>query len=624
MDKTIQSTTGNTRKHLSRHVKDLLRILHSYKWLYLSSSLLLIVSILFRTFEPKILQLAVDQVIHKMQQSTTNQEVNLDFISRFFLWMLPEINSTTVGIVLVLLSLLYIGIALIRSVSLFTSDVIKSNCAEKVAKHLRDTTFYHIQHLPLDFFTGITRGELIQRCTGDLDKVKRFLQRQVIAIIRILSIFFFSFFMMAIAHWQFALISIIMAPFILISAYLFFKKEKEIWNVHEEESDKLNNMVQENLNGIRMVSAYSNQEHEIDKFKIQNHRKREIGIKHNRLHTYFWPLSDLLSYLQLTISMLVGGYFTVSGKITLGELLSFYTYIGMVTWPMRSFGRVLSEIGIALISMDRISEILDASKEHMGGNEVDVLKGTITYENVSFSYHPDEAAVLQHISFNISAGERVAIIGPTGSGKSTLIRLLMRLYDPGSGRILIDGIPLKEYSKSILREKIGLALQRAFLFSTTVRNNIAYTTPEATQPQVQKAAGIAQIREVEEIFADGYETMVGEKGVTLSGGQKQRVALARTILSEPDILVLDDITSAVDTQTEQAIFQALENPMMNKTTLIISHRVTSIQQADRVLVLEKGHIVQEGTPESLASVPGYYRDILLIQQAVEKEISNIN
>lgn len=624
MEQFTQSAKKNpSSKKLKRHLMDLGRILQSYQWLYLSSALLLMTSILFRTFEPKILQLAVDHVIQKIKEPTAAQE-EVDFISQFFIGLLPEVHEQSMGLVLALLGLFYVSIAIFRSGSLFAANTIKANCAEHVTKDLRDTAFSHIQHLPLDFFTNITRGELIQRCTGDIDKVKRFLRDQIIAIVRILSIFFFSFFMMMIVNWKFALVSIVMAPAIAITAYLFFKKEKQIWKEHEEESDKLNNMVQENLNGIRMVSAYSNQQHEISRFKQQNIVKRQMGIKHNLLHTYFWPVSDFMAYSQLTISMLVGGYYTVMGQITIGELLSFYTYIGMVTWPMRSLGRVLSEIGVALIAMDRISEILDASKEKMEGYQVEHFQGHIEFVDVSFQYHPEEAEVLSHISFKVQAGERVAIIGPTGSGKSTLIRLLMRLYEPTQGQILLDHKPIQTYGRGLLREKIGLALQRAFLFSTTVRNNIAYTSPEASDETVQDAAGIAQIREVETIFADGYQTLVGEKGVTLSGGQKQRVALARTILSQPDILILDDITSAVDTETEQAIFQALAEPMGQKTTLIISHRITSIQQADRVLVMESGKIVQQGTPESLASEPGYYRDILLIQQAVEQEISNIN
>lgn len=584
--------------------------------------MLLILSIMFRTFEPRILQLTVDYVIAPIAEGLTAPE-NPDAIIRFFLWILPENTGENITWILASLAILYVVLSFLRGGVLFASDSIKAYCSEKVSKQLRDRAFAHIQQLPLNYFTNITRGELIQRCTGDIDTIRRLFHHQVIAILRIVSLFTFAFVMMAVVNLPYALISICTGPFLGIAAFVFFRRERKVWEEHEAASDKLNSVVQENLNGIRVVAAYDNQDFEIERFKKRNQEKLDMGIKHNALHSLFWPITDFLSLAQITISIIAGGYFAMAGQITVGELLVFYTYINMVTWPMRDLGRVLSEIGMGTVAMSRISEILEYRQEDYSGKSLPKLKGEIEFRNVSFRYKANEKYALKEVSFKIKPGEKVAIIGPTGSGKSTLIRLLLRLYEPETGLILLDGVPLSQYSKAELRKRIGIALQKAFLFSTTLKENIAYARPEAELPEVEKAADMAQIKEIEQIFPDGYQTMVGEKGVTLSGGQKQRVSLARTLLSDPDVLILDDITSAVDTETEQAIFEALAEPLADKTALIISHRITSIQEAERVLVLDQGALIQVGTPNSLAKEKGYYQDILAIQSGVEAEIAAI-
>ena len=602
-------------------LRDLFVVLDKYKWQYLLSGLLLILSIFFRSFEPKILQITIDGVLKWRLTNQVTSEIKTDEITRILYNMLPDLNVESVGWALILLALMYVGISLLRGGFLFAADVIKAWASENIAKNQRDKVFAHIQRLPLSFFSKITRGELIQRSTGDIDTIKEFIKYQILSVVRILAIFFISFGMMAIVDLQYALISIIISPLIGITSYLFFKREKKVWREHEEASDLLNNMVQENLNGIRLVSAYANEEFEIQKFKEQNKHKRTMGIKHNRLHAFFWPMSDFLGLLQIAISIIAGGYFALQGRITLGELLSFYTYINMIAWPMRELGKLLSKMGMALVAMDRISEIMNAEPESKAGEEVESLNGGIIFKDVNFAYPGSDELALKNINFSIKAGEKIAIIGPTGSGKSSLIRLLLRLYKVNEGEIFLDKKPLVDYSRKSLRKKIGLALQKPFLFSTTISENIAYTRPGSDHGRIKQVASMAQIAEINEIFPKGYDTLVGEKGVTLSGGQKQRVALARTLLPKPEILVLDDITSAVDTETEQAIFEALETTLATQTTLIISHRITSIQQADRILVLRDGELIQEGTPESLANEPGYYQQILSIQANVEEEIN---
>lgn len=606
---------------MTASIKNLFRALDRYKWQYLVSALLLILSIVFRSFEPKILQIAIDGVIALYQETPAASEAVKDGVSLFLYRFLPAVSEHNISKLLLALALMYIAISVLRGGFLFAADVIRSWCAENISKKMRDRAFAHIQKLPLSYFSRITRGELIQRCTGDIDTIKGFLKDQIIEIIRVLAIFIFSFWMMALVNIQYAWISICLTPLIGISAYWFFRKEKAVWRLHEAESDKLSDMVQENLNGIRLVAAFANENHEIERFREQNIRKRSMGFQHNKIHAIFWPVSDLLGFTQIAVSILAGGIFVVRGQITVGELVSFFTYIYMVAWPMRQLGRILSNMGMAVVAMERISEIMTESGEPEDGESAANIKGAISFRNVSFRYRKDDPYALHNVSFSISAGEKVAIIGPTGAGKTSVTRLLLRLFEPEEGVILLDGKPLNTYSRKSVRKKIGLALQKAFLFSMTIRKNITYTSPKAEEDRVDVVAGIAQVAEIRDIFPQGYETLVGEKGVTLSGGQKQRVALARTLLPEPEVLILDDITSAVDTETEQEIFQALKGELADKTTLIVSHRITSIQQADRILVFDKGQIIQEGTPSELEKIPGYYQEIFQLQSSLEEEIS---
>ncbi len=601
-------------------IRTLFNLLGKYKYWYLSSALLLILSILFRSFEPKILQIAIDQVIALIAPEVQADPGDIDLVARALLQVLPEIKMENFGLLLSLLAIMYVLTSILRGGLLFASNAINAWSAEHLTKNVRNRLFAHIQHLPLNYFTTITRGELIQRSTGDVDTVKNFIKGQVIALIRILAIFGFAFALIAMMSWQYALICMSVAPFMVITSYFFFKKEKKVWREHEKEQDLLNNMVQENLNGIRTVIAYANEEHEQSRFEEQNRKKREIGLRHNRLHMSFWPFSDFLGFLQVSVSIIAGGYFTMIGSITIGQLLASYTYIGMVAWPLRNLGRVLSEMGMAQVALERLSEILNAKAEVDTGITPEKVKGSIRFEGVTFGYKNDDIYALQNVSFEIKSGEKVAIVGPTGAGKSSLIKLLLRLYEPNEGQILLDGKPLSTYKCSYLRKRIGMAHQKPFLFSTSIRNNIAYGKPRSPLEKILKAAKIAQFSEINGVFPEGYETLVGEKGVTLSGGQKQRVALARTLLPEPDVLILDDITSAVDTDTEQAMFDALKDEMRSRTTLILSHRITSIQQADKVLVFDNGKLVQEGSPTELEKQEGYYREIHEIQSAVEEQI----
>lgn len=606
-----------------KNLYKLFQVLHKWKPLYGLAGLLLILSTCARMLEPKILQIAIDGVILVFQSGGEELPNSNDTVAQWIYGLLPALTFSNLTWLLVCLGSMYVIISFVRGAAMFTSSVLTSHSTEKAIKRLRDNIFDHLQGLPLTFHSQNTTGELIQRCTGDVDTVRKFILNQVVDVILMSSIFILSFAMMAAVHLTYALIAITLVPFIMLTSYLFFKKESKIWEEHEAEQDKLTSIVEENLSGIRVVQAFAREDYEIEKFDKQNEAKLAIGKRHAMLHALFWPLSDILIHVQIAMSIFAGGYFALTGQITVGELTSFYTYAIMVTWPMRRLGRVVSQMSMALVAIDRLSTILDEQKENYEGFVLDgkPLKGDVEFRNVWFKYkEEDEEFVLKNISFTAKSGEKIALMGATGSGKSTIIALLTRFFEPTKGEIFIDGVNIKEFSKAYLRKQIGVVLQKAFLFSTTIKNNIAYANPTAHEDDIIQSAKAACIHEIMDIFPKGYDTMVGEKGVTLSGGQKQRVALARTLLESPDILVLDDATSAVDTETEYYIQQALNTQMQNITTFIIAHRISAVQHAQKIIVLDKGSIVEMGSHEELVQEGGFYQQVYEVQAAMDLEV----
>jgi ATP-binding cassette subfamily B protein len=430
--------------------------------------------------------------------------------------------------------------------------------------------------------------------------------------------------MMLMVNLTYAMIAIALFPIVIVGSDYFFKKESEVWTRHEADQDKLTAMVQENLSGIRVVKAFAKENYEIEKFTKQNQRKRVWGLKLLRLHSIYWPGSDVIVYLQYAVSNLAGAYFVLNNQISVGELVAFYTYAAYVTWPMRRLAQLVSEMGMTSVAIDRIYSILNTKQEDYTGsdNSGRELAGSIEFDNVYFKYEGDDAGILNGVSFKIKPGEKIALLGPTGSGKSTIISLLMKFYEPAKGAIKIDGKNIADYSRGFLRSKMGVVLQKPFLFSTSIKENIAYSNRDTRIEEIVESAKVASIHDIiTDIFPNSYDTIVGEKGVTLSGGQKQRVTLARTILKNPDILVLDDSTSSVDTETEFEIQKALIGVTRNKTTIIIAHRVTSVQGCDRIIVLDKGKVIEQGTHEELIENKGFYKKIYDIQVSIEDEIS---
>ncbi|MBL8016195.1 MAG: ABC transporter ATP-binding protein [Ignavibacteria bacterium] len=606
-----------------KSLKKLFEILGKWKYEYISASLLLIVSVGFRLLEPKVLQITVDKIIAFF---VTKKDIapGDDSIAKYIYALLPELKIENAGLILVYLGVIFLVIALLRGITMLSSSTISASSTEKAMKKLRDRLFSHLQHLPMKYFGKTPTGELIQRCTGDVETVRKFATMQVTESIRLAAIFIGAFIMMYLVYPLYAFIAITMFPVMLAASVYFFKKEGEIWTKHEAEQDKLTAMVQENLSGIRVVKAFAKEDYEIEKFTKQNEEKRRWGMKLLKLHSYYWPGSDVMVYLQLAISIFAGGYFVLDNRITVGEYTAFFTYASYVTWPMRRLAQLVSEMGMTRVAIERIYDILESPSEDYSGSDNGGrdLDGAIEFENVCFKYENEDVNILNGVSFKIKPGEKVALLGPTGAGKTTIISLLMKFYEPDSGVIRIDGRDIREYSRPFLRSKMGVVLQRPFLFSTSIKENIAYANPGTHIEEIVESAKVANIHDIiSDHFPNSYDTVLGEKGVTLSGGQKQRVTLARTILKNPDILVLDDSTSSVDTETEFEIQKALRNVTNDKTTIVIAHRITSVQDCDRIIVLDKGKVIEQGTHDELIENNGFYKKIFDIQVSIEDEIN---
>jgi ATP-binding cassette subfamily B protein len=394
----------------------------------------------------------------------------------------------------------------------------------------------------------------------------------------------------------------------------------------------MTSVLQENLTGIRVVRAFARQDYENEKFAERNRQFRDCHYRLIRLMATYWPLSDAMVFGQKAAVLLAGAYLVAGGTLTVGTLVAFLLFVNMYIWPLRQMGRILADLGKALVALGRIDEILTAEREtdeaqpaipHGAPVHDDVrpparperLRGDVTFENVSFAYEPGQP-VLRAVSFHVAAGQTLAIVGPSGSGKSTIVNLLLRLYDGATGSIRIDGHELSSFARSAIRSQISVVMQEPFLYSKTVRENIALGRSDADEHELIEAAGIAAIHESVIGFDKGYETLVGERGVTLSGGQRQRVALARAMLQQPVVLIMDDALSAVDTHTETLILQALRERRGRHTTIAIAHRLSTLREADRILVLEHGRVAQCGTHEALLEEPGLYRRLWQIQGAV--------
>jgi len=495
-----------------------------------------------------------------------------------------------------------------------------ARASESIAQNLREKLYKHLQLLPFKYHSMVKTGDVIQRCTSDVNTVRRFLAIQFVQVGRAIFMVVLTLYFMLQMNVTLTIISMATIPFIFAFAIVFFLKVKKAFKQSDEAEARLSKVLQENLTGVRVVKAFARQKYEVGKFESKNKDYRDLTYRLIRLLAWYWAVSDFVSLMQIGSVLVIGSYWAASGNITLGTLLAFSAYVGQLLWPVRQMGRVLTDMGKALVSAERINEILAEPAEKSSANGVvPDFTSDIAFENVGFSYENGEK-VLEDVSFRVKKGQTVAILGPTGSGKTSLVQLLPRLYDYQKGSIKIDGVDIKQIDKKVLRENIGIVLQEPFLFSKTLRDNIKIAKSELPEHEIFSAAESANIHNVIEEFDKGYDTMVGERGETLSGGQKQRIAIARTLIRNNPILIFDDSLSAVDTKTDAAIRRELRARSKNTTTFIISHRLTTLSEADVILVLEKGRLVQKGTHQQLLSQQGLYKRVWSIQNDLKTEI----
>ena len=506
--------------------------------------------------------------------------------------------------------------AAVRGICIYGMRVNLAKGSEGFVKKLRDSLYSRIQHLSFDWHTAHATGDIIQRCTSDVEVIRTFVCNQLMEVLRTLFLVALYTGIMLSMNWRLALVALAFFPVTGVASWIFYGKISSRFRVADEAEGELTTCAQENLTGVRVVRAFGRERFEIDRFAQKNDRFSQLWVELGRVLSVYWASGVLLVCLQIMAVIVAGAAAAVNGEITLGEFQAFVIYNSAMAWPVRALGRVLSEMSKAGVSMDRVGYILNSPEESdRPGARSAALCGDIVFDHVTFGYEGQE--VLRDVSFTIPWGSTFAILGGTGSGKSTLVHLLDRLYDLGEGQgaITIGGVDIRDVRREDLRRQIGLVLQEPFLFSQTIRENIAAARPGADQEELRRCARIACVDEAIADLPQGYDTVVGERGVTLSGGQKQRVAIARMLLQNAPVMVFDDSLSAVDAETDAKIRAALKERTAQATVILISHRVNTLMQADRILVLDNGRAADIGTHAELIARPGVYREIYGIQMS---------
>lgn len=510
-----------------------------------------------------------------------------------------------------IMALAIVVVAVFQVLSQYTFRVFNTKASETLVKSMRDQLFSHIQRLPFAWHMKNRTGDIIQRCTSDIDTTKNFLSEQLTSVFRIVILLILSIYFMGSMHAALTLIALIPMPLIIGYSIRFHKKIHDGFTDCDENEGKLSAMAQENLTGVRVVRAFGQERAEMDKFTKQNDHYTSLWIKMAKIMSRFWSVSDIFSGIQVMLVVIFGAYFCIRGSLTEGEYIAFISYNSMLVWPIRQLGRMISEMSKAGVSIDRVAYIMHSPTESDDPDAVDApMDGDICFRHVNFAYE-NSPELLHDISFTVKAGTTLGILGGTGSGKSTLMLLLDKLYrlEENNGSITIGGVDIRKIRTEHLRKNIGMVLQEPFLFSRTIAENIGISSPEADMEAIRAAARAAALDETVLCFAQGYETMVGERGVTLSGGQKQRTAIARMLTQETPIMIFDDSLSAVDTQTDAKIRQAISQRFGKASVILISHRITTLSAADKIIVLDRGRIVEEGTHDQLKQNGGIYQKI---------------
>ena len=541
------------------------------------------------------------------------------FLPVFLENMIRTLGGNTVLGCLAVSALAMVAVALVNSLFTYLRSKLSADVAENIAYALRTRLYDHIQRLPYARLLSFGTGDLLQRCTSDVETVRKFVSIQIMEMLRALCLVVCAIFIMWPMSHTMTLISLSTVPLLLFFSYFYFVLAKKNFLHAEQAESDMSVALQENLTGVRVVRAFAAQRQEEAKFDAASARFRDLSQKLTYIMSYYWSLSDLMIYAQVILTVCLGTKFALSGTLTIGTVITFSSYVTVLLWPVRQMGRILADLGKTSVALNRIRDILSTPiEEDLPQESTPNISGNIVFDHVNFSYQ-DGKPVLQDISFSVSAGQTVAILGATGSGKTTLMLLLQRLYDPTGGRILFDDTPSVNIRRAYLRRHVGIVLQEPFLYSRSVFDNIAITQPHSAAADVQAVSKMASLHDSVLSFEQGYQTMVGERGVTLSGGQKQRVAIARMLLQRTPVMIFDDSLSALDSETDAAIRAALSRRREKATTFIISHRVNSVFQADQIIVLDHGRIIESGTHQSLLEKGGLYAKLWHLQGAVEEE-----
>jgi len=510
-----------------------------------------------------------------------------------------------------IMALAVVAIAAVQVLSQYSFRVFNTKASETLVKTMRDQLYSHIARLPFSWHMKNKTGDIIQRCTSDIDTTKNFLSEQLTSVFRIVLLLVLSVTFMVSMHPLLTLLALIPTPVIILYSFLFHRRVHDGFLECDENEGKLSAMAQENLTGVRVVRAFGRERAEIDKFQTQNDYYTGLWEKMAKTLSQFWSVSDILSGIQVMLVVVFGAWFCINGNLNEGEYIAFIAYNAMMVWPIRQLGRMISEMSKAGVSIDRVAYIMDSPMEQDDPDATDApMDGDISFEHVNFGYE-NAPQILHDIHFTMKAGTTLGILGGTGSGKSTLMLLLDKLYllDEDSGRITVGGTDIRKIRTAHLRRNIGMVLQEPYLFSRTIAENIGIVADKPDMDAIRSAAAAAALDETVSSFANGYETMVGERGVTLSGGQKQRAAIARTLSANTPILIFDDSLSAVDTETDAKIRHAIAQRFGKASVILISHRITTLSSADKIIVLDRGRIVEEGTHEQLKCAGGIYQKI---------------
>ncbi|MCH5264008.1 MAG: ABC transporter ATP-binding protein [Lachnospiraceae bacterium] len=500
-----------------------------------------------------------------------------------------------------------LSVTLVKGILRYSSQVMFETCSQGVLYNMRDTVYRKLLQEDFNFYNKNRTGDLMSRQTGDMDAIRHFIAYVIYAVYENVLLLSFALLMIFTVNVKLALCMLVVLPFTALTTYKQSSKVRPAFQLIRQQFSSLNTFVQENISGNRVVKAFAREDYEIEKFNRENDAYRDAELNASATWKKYIPVFEFLSNILTVVLMVYGGYMVIQGEITLGNLVTVNGYLWMLTMPLRMAGWWINDIHRFTTSAEKIYNTYKQEPEvMMPGKPVEHkrMDGDVEFRNVC--YHAEDADIISDISFKVKQGQTVGIIGSTGSGKSTIMNLLCRFYDVTSGEVLVDGINVKDLDLYELRDNIGMAMQDVFLFSDTIEGNIAYGRPDCSFEQVKKAAKMADANLFIQEMPDGYDTIVGERGVGLSGGQKQRISLARALLKDPAILILDDTTSAVDMETESYIQQQLKNIQRECTIFIIAYRISSIKDADLILVMDKGRIVEQGTHEELSKAGGYY------------------